>query len=256
VTAQLAPLVVGEGVEAGHPEGAHGTVVGTFRHGCYVQVHGDIYAIAGPAVAPGPIHLVLAQAPHPIPEGLAVWREGELLRSTEWKIDLSAAPNFAPSRPGPAELHAAAPALTSMLEGLPVPADLLRTWDQIRRAIGARDVEASRALLEGRGGGLTPTGDDILAGLLLVQAWGGKDPEGLVTVARSAATTNLSRTFLAWAARGQSLAPVHDLVACAAAGDAAGFDQLVATVSAIGGSSGTALLWGLGLAVTAAAAVS
>jgi hypothetical protein len=252
----LTPVVVGEGVGAAHPDGAHGTVVGTFRHGCYVQVHGDTYAVAGPAVAPGPIHLVLSQAPHPVPEGLAVWRDGGLLRSSEWQIDLSIAPVFTPYRPGRADLHQAAPALAAMLDRLDVPTDLERIWEPVRRAVAARELHASRELLEGRGGGLTPTGDDVLAGLLLVHAWCEDDMDGLVRIAREAATTNLSRAFLGWAARGQSVAPVHDVVVRAARGDLSGFSEAVATVSAIGGSSGTALLWGLGLAATAAATVS
>jgi hypothetical protein len=114
--------------------------------------------------------------------------------------------------------------------------------------VAAGDLVASRELLEGRGGGLTPTGDDVLAGVLLVHAWRGEDEEILLRAARDTATTHLSRSFLAWAARGQSVAPVHDLVASAARRDHLAFDDAVGTVSAIGGSSGTALLWGIGLA--------
>jgi hypothetical protein len=247
VTEQIAPIVAGQGVAAAHPDGAYGTVVGTFRHGCYVQVHGDMYAVAGPAVAPGPIHLIVEPAPAHVPEGLAVWRDGGRLRSTEWQIDLARAPIFGPPMPGLAELRLAAPALNAMRDGLAVPDDLRSSWEPVLRAVAAGDLDAARELLEGRGGGLTPTGDDVLAGVLLVHAWSGADPDELLRVARTAATTNLSRSFLAWAARGQSLAPVHDLVARAAAHDQSGFDQAVATVSAIGGSSGVALLWGIGL---------
>jgi hypothetical protein len=248
VTDRLAPVVVGQGVATAHPDGAYGTVVGTFRHGCYVQVHGDMYAVAGPAVAPGPIHLIVDEPPEHVPEGLAVWRDGTRLRSTQWQLDLAQAAAFEPRMPGPAELHLATPALRSMR--LVVPEDLRGCWDSVRRAVAADDLVAARELLEGRGGGLTPTGDDVLAGVLLVHAWRGDDPHVLSEVARSAATTNLSRSFLTWAARGQSVAPVHDLLDRAAVHDPAGFDQAVATVSAIGGSSGVALLWGIELAAT------
>ena len=250
MTAHLAPIVAGQGVAAAHPDGAYGTVVGTFRHGCYVQVHGDMYAVAGPAVAPGPIHLIVEPAPSHVPEGLAVWRDGGRLRSTEWQIDLAGAPAFAPPMPGLAELRHASPALQAMRDRLAVPDDLRNSWEPVLRAVAADDLTTARELLEGRGGGLTPTGDDVLAGVLLVHAWRGSDPDQLLRVARTAATTNLSRSFLAWAARGQSLAPVHDLVARAAAHDQPGFDQAVATVSSIGGSSGVALLWGIGLTAT------
>jgi hypothetical protein len=250
---QLVPVVVGAGVGQAHSDGALGTVVDTFRHGCYVQVNGDTYAVAGSAVAPGPLHLILRQAPH-AREGLTVWRDGGLLCSTEWRIGLTWAPVYSPLRPGPATLRHAAPNLSAMLERLAVPADLRTTWPQVLRAVAAGDLTRTRALLEGRGGGLTPTGDDVLAGVLLVQAWRGGDRDTLLRIAEAAATTNLSRSFLTWAARGQSLAPVHDLVASAALEDWPGFDHAFKTVSAIGGSSGTALLWGIGLAASASRA--
>ena len=255
MTAHLAPVVAGQGVAAAHPDGAYGTVVGTFRHGCYVQVHGDMYAVAGPAVAAGPIHLIIEQAPTRVPEGLAVWRDGRRLRSTEWQIDLDRAAVYEPRMPGPTELHLATPALDAMRHRLTVPDDLRNSWEPVRRAVAADDLATARELLEGRGGGLTPTGDDVLAGILLVHAWRGEDQAVLAEVARAAATTNLSRSFLAWAAQGQSLAPVHDLVARAAANDHLAFDESVAAVSAIGGSSGVALLWGIALATDAAGTV-
>lgn len=236
-----------------HPDGAHGTVVGTFRHGCYVQVKGEVYAVAGPAVAPGPIHLILRQPPHSMPEGLTVWRDGGLLCSTEWRIGLTWASAYSPLMPGPATMRRAAPNLSTMLDRLAVPGDLQSSWPQVRRAVATGDLTRARVLLEGRGGGLTPTGDDVLAGVLLVQAWNGVDRDRLARIAEGAATTNLSRSFLAWAARGQSVAPVHDLVTSAALEDWPGFDAAFTTVSAIGGSSGQALLWGIGLAVAATA---
>lgn len=252
MTAYLRPVVVGSGIETAHADGAHGTVVGTFRHGCYVDVGGELYAIAGPAVAPGPIHLIVAEPPARVTEGMAVWRDGSRLHSSQWQVELGGVRVFAPWRPARADLHDAADALRSMVESLTAPADLQRQWHAVRRAVAAGDLLAARRLLEGRGGGLTPTGDDVLAGLLLVRAWCGEDESVLLRVAGDTATTTLSKSFLAWAARGQSVAPVHDLIAHAARPDRPAFDRAVATVSAIGGSSGTALLWGIGLSVSPA----
>lgn len=246
----LVPLVVGPGVGVIHPDGASGTVVGTFRHGCYVQVNGDVYAIAGPAVTPGPIHLVLPITPQPAREGLEVWRDGGILGSDEWWIGLSGSRIYAPVVPDPDTVRQATPMLSEMLDRLDVPGDLSSRWPRVRRAVAAGDLLQVRELLEGRGGGLTPTGDDVLAGVLLVGDWCGWDRLVLVRVAESAATTTLSRSFLKWAARGLSLEPVHDLMTYAAADDRPGFDKTVTTISAIGGSSGTALLWGIGLAAT------
>ncbi|GAB6984895.1 oxamate carbamoyltransferase subunit AllH family protein [Nocardioides pyridinolyticus] len=256
---QLVPVVVGSGVAAAHEDGALGTVVGAFRHGFYVQADGRLYAVAGPSVPPGPIHLILGSPPVSALEGLTVWLDGGLLCSTAWRIALTSAPVYAPVMPGPTTLGTAAPYLGQMLDRLTVPPDLRSSWDQVRQAVAAGDLLRIRALLEGRGGGLTPTGDDVLSGVLLVHAWKGGDRHRLGRVAEEAATTNLSRSFLGWAARGQSIAPVHDLMAHAAQQDVPGFEEAFATVSAIGGSSGIALLWGIGLAagtVTTVGAVS
>lgn len=246
MTARLTAVSVGAGVRAAHRDGTHGSVVGTFRHGCYVQVGSSVYAVAGPAVVPGPIHLVVAEPPRPVAEGLAVWRTGDRLRSTGWEVDLAAGPAYTPLQPHRPELQAARPALHRMLERLAVPDDLAPRWDAVRRAVEAGDLTAVRTLLEGRGIGLTPTGDDVLAGVLLVRAWCGGDPGLLLAAAEAAATTRLSRSFLAWAARGQSLEPVHALIA--ATGDDDRFGGLVDAIASIGSSSGTALLWGVGLA--------
>lgn len=256
MTADLVPLVVGNGVWAAHAGGVHGTVVGAFRHGFYVQVHREVYAVAGPDVVAGPIHLVLRAPPPRPPDGLAVWRSRGLLCSSDWQVDLDAAPTFQPLRPTSADLQARAPVLAAMLRMLVEPEDLAAVWPGVLTALAEEDLSAARQLLQGRGGGLTPTGDDVLAGILLVHAWRGHDARTLPEVAKAAETTNLSRSFLAWAARGESLAPVHHLLALAGYSDAdemtPDFRQAVHTVTSIGNSSGNALLWGIGLGVSAA----
>ena len=91
-----------------------------------------------------------------------------------------------------------------------------------------------------------PVGDDVVAGLLLARAWIAAG-EGSADVAAAVAgrTTDLSRGFLHWAARGESIAPVHDLGWAAAVADAAGAAEAAARVRRIGASSGAALLFGL-----------
>lgn len=226
-------------------------VTGLFRHGCYVRTGSGIYAVAGPEVSAGPIHLVLGQAPPLLREGSVVGRDGGLLRMSGWEVDLARARTYRPARPGPGELRAAAGPMAVVRRGLRVPADLAGRWPLVRRAAAADDLLAVRRLLEGRGGGLTPTGDDVLAGMMLVRAWSGEPPVWLETVAGQSRTTDLSRAFLVWAARGQSLALVHDLMAQAACGDESRVRRTADDVAGIGASSGVALLWGLCLAVEA-----
>ncbi|WP_420798459.1 DUF2877 domain-containing protein [Paraburkholderia hospita] len=124
------------------------------------------------------------------------------------------------------------------------------------------DLHAARQLLQGVGNGLTPTGDDVLAGLVLFVRWAAPQSPVPAEVAHDAATTTLSRTFLAWAARGQSVQPVHDVVEAAkhlasATGTTISavvcdrFERAVAVAASIGGTSGKGMLAGLGLAASA-----
>jgi hypothetical protein len=94
--------------------------------------------------------------------------------------------------------------------------------------------------LAGRGAGLTPAGDDLLAGYVagLTLFLGARD-EALAIAERAAPrTTSLSATLLRHAARGELPEPAHALLA---RGDAR-------PLRAFGHSSGTWLLAGLALA--------
>ena len=103
--------------------------------------------------------------------------------------------------------------------------------------------------LAGLGPGLTPAGDDVLAGVLLVaRARGGPAAEpALVHAAAEARTNDVARAFLAWAARGQSIAPVHDLLTAAVTSDRAGATSALRRLLAVGHSSGADLAFGLRL---------
>jgi hypothetical protein len=115
------------------------------------------------------------------------------------------------------------------------------------------DAEASAVLeLLGRGDGLTPSGDDVLAGWLVTRHAIGQ-PAGSVgaTVATHAAdrTTLLSATLLRRAVVGEALPECRDLLLALRSGIGveAARDRLLAT----GHTSGAALALGIGLALGA-----
>jgi hypothetical protein len=116
-------------------------------------------------------------------------------------------------------------------------------------AVTGGDLWAAAEELGGLGPGLTPAGDDVLAGLLLAaRARSGADAEaGLLAVAASVATTALSSAFLCWAARGQHVGPAHDLLAAAARGDGPGAAAAVTRLGRFGSSSGADVAYGLRL---------
>jgi len=242
---------VGAGVLLAHPDGAVGRVVGCFRHGCYVRTEAGVYAVAGPAIPHGPLHLVAADPP-PLREGDPVERRAALLTGPGWRVDLDALAPYAPWRPRRGDLEAIVDALAGLPD--PVPAELAACWPQAVEALTSDELAGATRVLAGRGPGLTPVGDDVLAGLFVLRAWragGAAAPE--VTTAALAVlaerTTDLSRAFLHWAARGASIEPVHDLArAVVHPSGAAAFERAAERVRSIGASSGSALLLGLATA--------
>lgn len=111
-------------------------------------------------------------------------------------------------------------------------------------------------LLLGSGSGLTPSGDDVLAGFLVGSRSFGVPVDELraaVLADAPAATTDLSTTLLWHAARGESIPPVDSLLRALAAKPAGTrVDKSLAAVLRVGHSSGVALATGVHAAAQAA----
>lgn len=105
---------------------------------------------------------------------------------------------------------------------------------------GVSHPRADLGSLAGRGPGLTPAGDDVLAGYVagLVLFHGRRDEAAAIAHRASAVTTGLSATLLDHASRGELPEPAH---AYLERGDAAALD-------AFGHSSGRCLRLGLMIA--------
>jgi hypothetical protein len=120
--------------------------------------------------------------------------------------------------------------------------------------LAAADPAAVTDLL-GRGDGLTPVGDDVLAGWLVTRYAAGLSGDavaGAVTRCR-ARTTTLSATLLDRAAAGETVPPLRDLLLALAAGAAPGRVRgLLDGLLAVGHSSGAGLALGVGLALAPA----
>jgi len=128
------------------------------------------------------------------------------------------------SRPG-------TPMTSGVTSGLDLPAD-------------GRITPAHLDRLVGRGPGLTPLGDDVLAGWFTARAALGRPDDVLAAAVRGRlpATTLLSATLLDCAIRGEALPQLADWLADPT--DSAG-DALLA----VGATSGAGLLAGAGLAL-------
>ena len=226
--------------------GFAGRVAGVFRTGFYVTGdRGAIFAVLGSRSWPGPLHLVAASLPVLPATGEHVAAAGATLVAGGLEIDFGGARLWDPALPDglgfdPAVWVGAVP---------PVEPDLAGVWDEVAAAVHSGDLTSACRCLEGRGGGLTPTGDDTLAGIMLVTAADRFRRPALRRLACQARTSELSRAFLEWAARGSSIEPAHAVLEAAASGDRSGLARAARTLTGVGASSGRALLAGLALAV-------
>ena len=175
-------------------------------------VPGDAAAVAGDALVVGPLRIDLSRArdaPPPLPH------TGPL--APGWRAALAAA------------LHVVAPA----------PAELAAGLD----ALAAGDVAAGVAALAGLGDGLTPAGDDALAGFA---AW--RWARGAAVALPAERCAPLGRDYLRCAERGELPQPAAAVLDAILAGDAGAPPAAARGLAAWGASSGAALLWGMAAA--------
>jgi len=232
-------LLAGIGAAEALAHSGQARVLASFPRALYVATPGGIAAFVAPGVEPGPLHVLLDAAPT---------REAA-------RIGLAGVPVWRGALPDPRSLAAALPLVLQVLE--PVAGSNLVPAERAAAAIVALDrgdLPEAAARLGGAGPGLTPAGDDALGGILFARRALAGDACGgdLVAIASSVRTTGISGAFLLWAARGQALAPVHDLLAAAVAGDVAAAASAARALGGIGHSSGAdfaqGLSWGLRLA--------
>lgn len=154
-------------IAGGFDSGFAGRVGGVFGAGFYVVGdEGALFAVLGPESWPGPLHLVTASLPGLPAAGERVTAAGTTLAAGRLAIDFGGAQLWNPDLPDrldydPAVWAGAVP---------PVEPDLAPVWDEVAVSVAAGDLASACRLLEGRGGGLTPAGDDALAGIMLVAA--------------------------------------------------------------------------------------
>ncbi|HEY3006735.1 MAG TPA: DUF2877 domain-containing protein [Micromonosporaceae bacterium] len=156
----------------------------------------------------------------------------------------------------PARLRAAVAALTGLVADPLDAAGRAAAGPLVQALSTGTPVRPAVARLLGRGPGLTPTGDDVLAGALVtLSAFAPRAAAPLaaaVTESAPAATTAVSAALLRHAARGECIPELADLLAAVAGGrDTGGLARAAGALLAVGHCSGAGLVHGviLGLAV-------
>ncbi len=186
-------------------------------------VPGDPAVVAGDALLVGPLRISLAgarEAPAPLRAGAPA-----AAAAADWRPALEAA------------LAVVAPVPAALAPGL--------------AALAAGDIAGAVAQLAGRGEGLTPAGDDALAGYA---AW--RWTSGAPVLMAAARCAPLGAEYLRCAERGELAQPAAEVLAAIRAGDTGSARRRARGLAAWGASSGTALLWGIAAGVAATSSVS
>lgn len=219
-----------------------GTVVAVYSRAAYLRLPGGLVALTTFDAPPGPLHARIQVGLDRLRLHDRVVVTPPWLQAGPVLVDLAAADVWRGQLPSAAEIDAGQALAVELLDRAPPsslatdPGDL----DDLARVAGR---------IGGVGPGLTPAGDDCLAGILLVaRIRGGEAAEAeLVAVAESVETNDVAAAFLAWAARGQSIEPVHRFLLAAAQDRAADAAEALAALVTFGHSSGADLALGLRL---------
>lgn len=233
-------IELGLGAQEVFSAGATGTVAAVFSRAAYLRLPAGLVALTTRDVPPGPIHARGDFPLHRLAPGDSV--TVDMSRTTVWQGTL----------PTPALLAAGAGTALDVLARAPDSALADSVFEHRRdravRCVDGGDLDGAVDALAGLGPGLTPAGDDALAGILLVL--GAHNAEAAVVAADRAMTNDIARAFLAWAARGQSIEPVHHLLAASAQRQMGAAEAALARLVAVGHSSGADLAFGLRLALS------
>jgi hypothetical protein len=228
-----------------HPGGA---VELALHPGGYVKLAGGWVLIATPRAPRGPLSLLVSGLEaRPLAPGDEAWVD-DALHVGPHTIPLDLAPAATPAKrslcPGwRAALGAALDACAAP------PAELAEGIATLQRG----DLAAAVAALAGRGEGLTPVGDDVLAGYAAWRHAGRRDEAvaGDAAAAPSLAALAAARAspiglaYLRCAERGEVPEVVARLLQAIRAGNAGLARRRAGALSRWGASSGAAMLWGV-----------
>ncbi|MDQ6783020.1 MAG: DUF2877 domain-containing protein [Actinomycetota bacterium] len=222
-----------------------GRVCAVFREAAYLRIGDHVLAVGSGAIPSGPLHLRTARfSSIALAVGDPVALRGGRLQVPRLEVELREERRWLPPAVDGHALRARTGWVPGGLVTAPgLPAACLAA---AVRSASVGDLEAAAALLGGRGPGLTPAGDDVLAGILVVDAL--LRPEGQAerrSLVGRVRTTDVAGAFLRWAAMGQSIRPTHDLLAAVAAGHPRAEAAARAELIGMGASSGAAMLRGM-----------
>lgn len=230
-------VVIGPGARRALHDGAAGIVELAFGPGGYVRL-GEHRVLLAPARSPlGPLSILVAGLARGdlVPGKPAVVSAGALVVG-QLRIALEGAGEVPPPRRrelAPSWLKA----LAAALDVVPAaPATLTDGFD----ALATGDLPVAVMQLAGRGEGLTPSGDDALAGYAAWR-WAQGDPVALPTDR----CAPLGRDYLRCAERGELAQPAARVLEAIRGGEPRLAARRARLLADWGATSGAAMLWGI-----------
>lgn len=252
--------------------GARGHVASSHRRAANLALGGALVALTAPELGAAPWAIQVSVPPTGfaawLQPGAAVVCDGERLLCGGWALGLRGAATWEPLPRRPQAVPGPGALLAWLARALPGGAAAAPPWTEamaprLRRlnaALTAADPACSDAAqaLTGLGPGLTPSGDDILAGLtgtLALAAHWQVLPAALAPVVTALAslpvagrTTLLAAALRQGAARGWLPEYAGALAAALLAGDAEGAALALPRLLALGATSGADLADGVAMA--------
>ena len=239
------PPDIGRAVKEAVAKDGQGEVIAVFSRASYVAVDATIVALLSTSEASGPLHARIQDPPkvrlgdRAVVLGGRLYIGGRLVNLPTFCWEPKPLPSGAPI----------ARMLENILKHEPV-LDLGSSADSslatsLERALDRGGIGEACRWVVGRGAGLTPSGDDVAAGLLLAEALLGLGDEATrLAIVADAPTHAISRAFLAWSARGQSIEPLHQLLSACVLQDQRAARSARTDLAAIGHTSGLDLAYG------------
>lgn len=231
----------GPGAARALAAGGDGRVAVPLCDGAYLELRGGWLLLAPPRSPLGPLTLLVDGLPRErLTAGEKVVLGERSLEIGALRIDLTGL-RLLESEPLLARrAEGVGDALRAALACRPRPHAELE--DGLAELASGRRASAV-ALLAGRGPGLTPAGDDVLAGYA---AWRHAEGErvGLASAAATR-TSALSLAYLRCAERGELPDVAARVLTAVRAGDRAAAERAARSLDRWGATSGSALLWGI-----------
>ncbi len=222
-------------------------MVGVYSKAAYLKMPAGLAALTTFDVPSGPIHARCDEPLEGLSEGDKVVVAGSLLQAGPLLLDLQGAETWEGRLPGRAALESGRRLALDLLAQAPSSSLDRAVADGAGKLLSKGDLAGAARCLGGVGPGLTPAGDDCLAGILLIAGILGGQTAGLAVIAAAVATNEVARSFLYWAARGQSIESVHRFLTSAAQGDVESAAVALKELTSFGHSSGADLVMGLRL---------